>query len=80
MENQEVNKEFYTIAEFAKKLHVHINTIRRAVDNGRIQAVNIGSGKKRLYRIPKSEIERIALFNLETVIEKIIEKRAQEKK
>ena len=79
MDSLDVDKDFYTVVEFANKLGVHSNTVRKGIDRGRIQAVDVGSGNKRLFRIPKSEIERISLFSLERVVEKIIEKRAKEK-
>ena len=42
--NQE--SDFYTIIEFANKLRVHPHTIRRAIHQGRIQAIKIGIGKR----------------------------------
>ena len=69
------NKDFYSIKEFAFKLGVHSNTIRRAIKNGRIQAFMVGVGIKSIYRIPYSEINRIALFDLRELIEKMIQER-----
>lgn len=71
------NKDFYTICEFAEYLHVHHNTIRNGIKNGHIQAFRIGRGKKSSFRIAHSEISRMALFNLEEVIENLIEKRKE---
>lgn len=68
---------FYSIKEFARKLGVHTNTIRRAIKSGRIGGFKVGSGKKSIYRIPHSEIDRIALFDMEQMVEKIIEKRTK---
>lgn len=74
----EQNEEaFYTIYEFADKLKVHHNTIRRAIKSGRISAFRVGLGKKTSYRIAHSEINRIALFDLEEMIEKIIKERME---
>jgi excisionase family DNA binding protein len=67
--------DFFSIKEFASKLGVHANTIRRGIKSGRITGFRIGPGKRATYRIPKSEINRIALFDMEEMIEKIIEKR-----
>lgn len=67
--------EFLSINQFALKVQVHPNTIRRAIVRGKISAIKLCTGKKILYRIPKSELDRIALCNLEEIIEKIIEKR-----
>lgn len=52
-------------------------TIRRAIKRGRISAIKIGGNKYSCYRIAKTEIERIALFDMEQMIEKIIQKRSQ---
>jgi len=68
---------FFSIKEFSKKLGVHENTIRRSIKSGRINAFRIGSGKKSIYRIPYCEIGRMAKFDLDEYIEKIIEKRSK---
>ena len=76
MENVETHqKDFYSIKEFAFLLRIHPNTVRRGIKSGRIGAFKVGAGKKSTYRIPKAEINRIALFDLEDMIEKIIDKR-----
>lgn len=64
MDNEEI---CFTIIQFALKMSVHPNTIRRAIKNGKIQAINMGSGVKKIYRIPSSEIGRMALFDLEEI-------------
>lgn len=66
---------YYTIKEFACKLSVHEQTVRRLIKKGRLNAFRIGGGIKSGYRIPASEINRIALFDMEQLIEKIIEKK-----
>lgn len=73
----DISPAYYSIKEFAKILGVHANTIRRSIKSGRINAFKIGAGDKSIYRIPHSEIERIALFDLEHMVEKIIEKRSK---
>lgn len=70
-----MREEYLSIIEFAKKLHVHPNTIRRLIKKGRVQAVKLCTGKKCTYRIAESEVGRIAMFDLEDMIEKIIENR-----
>ncbi len=72
------DKPYFTIKEFAFRLEVHESTIRRLIKKGRLNAFRIGGGIKSGYRIPASEIERIALFDMEQVIEKIIEKKKNE--
>jgi excisionase family DNA binding protein len=72
---QNIESDFLSIKEFASKVGVHSNTVRRCIQKGKISAINMGSGKKAIYRIAKSEINRIALFDMEQMIIKIIEKR-----
>jgi excisionase family DNA binding protein len=69
---------YFSIKEFASRLGVHPNTIRRAIKSGRITAFRVGAGSKGIYRIAKTEIDRIALFDMEEMIERIIEKRRLE--
>lgn len=73
-------QEFLSIKEFASKIGVHPNTIRRAIKNGRLSACDIGTGKKHLYRICKTEIERIALLNLKNIIDEMVENRMNHEK
>lgn len=70
--------DFLSIKEFAAKVGVHPMTIRRAIKRGRITAIKIGGNKYSCYRIAKSEIERIALFDLEEIVREMVEKRMQE--
>ena len=60
---------FYTVKAFASLLMVHPSTIRRAIVSGRISAFRVGQGKKSSFRIYKSELERMAAFDLTMVIE-----------
>jgi excisionase family DNA binding protein len=69
------NEKYFSIKEFALKLNVHPNTIRRAIKSAKISALKIGSGKRSVYRIAYSEIGRMAKFDLEEYINKIIEQR-----
>lgn len=64
--------EFYTIKEFSSRLKIHPSTVRRAIKRGRIQAIKAGAGNRPLYRIPSSEIDRIALFDLREMMKKMI--------
>ena len=73
--DENVLNDFLSIKEFAFLLKVHPNTIRRAVKSGRINAFKVGYGLKATYRIARAEINRIALFDLEDMIQRIIEKR-----
>ena len=69
--------DFLSIKEFAGKIGAHSNTIRRGIKKGRISACNIGTGKKKIYRIPRTEIERIALFNLNDIVDDMVAKKMQ---
>ena len=79
MVNEGENPAFFTVQEFAKKLHVHPNTVRRAIKNGKILAFTLGAGKKPPYRIPYTEIERLMISHFEEVAEAIMLKRASHK-
>lgn len=59
---------FLTIVEFSLELKVHSNTIRKLIRSGKIFAINIGSDKKKLYRIPSSEIQRLAISDLREML------------
>ncbi len=69
------DKEYMTVKEFAAKVGLHYNTIVRSIRKGRLNAVRIGYGLKSAYRIPVSEIHRIALCDLEKLVSKIIEEK-----
>jgi excisionase family DNA binding protein len=70
-----IENEYLTVKEFASKMGLHYNTIVRAIRKGRLNAVRIGDGVKASYRIPVSEIHRIALCDLEKLVSKIIEEK-----
>jgi len=67
-ETTENHKDFYSVIEFAQKLQVHTNTIRRSIKNGRIMAFKFGTPKRSTYRIPHSEIQRLMLSDLRKCI------------
>ncbi len=64
---QELYKAFYSVKEFALKLNVHPNTIRNSIRTGRINAFKVGCGVKSNYRIPASEIQRMALIDFKKI-------------
>ncbi|MCF1193388.1 helix-turn-helix domain-containing protein [Mangrovimonas sp. AS39] len=66
-------EEYLTIKEFAGLLRVHPNTVRLSLKKGKLQCVRIGEGKRAGYRIPKSEISRVALFDLKHLIKNILD-------
>lgn len=70
-----MQNDFYSIKEFALVMRVHENTIRRAIKNGRISAIRMGSKKKSHYRIAKSEIDRLGIISLEAIVDGLLEKK-----
>lgn len=53
--------EFFTVNEFAEKLKLNPQTIRRGIRQGKFYAVRVGIGAKSHYRIPKTELERLEI-------------------
>lgn len=66
-------KSFYSIQEFAEKLSVSPDTIRRAIKNGRISAIRAGSSKRGAFRIAYSEIDRLAKIDLQGIVKRLAE-------
>lgn len=74
---QDTKKDLLSVQEFAILVSMHPNTIRRSIKNGRISAFKIGSGNRSDYRIPRSEIERMSIVDLEKIIERIVDERSK---
>ncbi len=74
------HKDFYSVKEFAKVLGVHYNTIRRMIIAKRIDAVLLNPGQRKTYRIPASEITRMAKMDLSEYIEMEVQRRLKERK
>lgn len=75
MDNRVMPDEYLSVKEFASKMKLHYNTVLRAIKTGKLNAVRIGSGKKATFRIASSEVNRIALCDLEQLVSKIIEEK-----
>jgi excisionase family DNA binding protein len=73
-----MDKDFYTIQEFADKLGFCYRTIWRAIKNGRILAFRPGSSPQSPYRIAHSEFYRMSEIDLEKLIQKEVDKRLKE--
>lgn len=71
------NCEYLSPKEFAALIGVHYNTVLRAIKSGKLGAFRIGDGKKSSFRIARSEINRIALFDMEELVSKIIERKTK---
>ena len=74
-----MDKDFYSIKEFAAKLGVSAQTIRRALKNGRIRGIRVGSTAHSTFRIPNSEIERMGVFELESIVNRIVDKKIMDR-
>jgi excisionase family DNA binding protein len=68
-----------TIEEFATITRVHPKTVKNMIKSGRLVAVSFGSGKRGTYRIQETEVARIFEMAFSDVIEKIVDRRIDEK-
>lgn len=62
-----MNEKFYTVEEFAEKLRMSAQTIRRHIRAGEIFAFKIGEGKQSSYRIRESELIRLQTVGHENI-------------
>ena len=58
-----IMKDFYTIKEFAGVLGISIRTVYRMIHSKTINAFRIGSAKQGPWRIPHTEINKLAEIN-----------------
>lgn len=63
------NKLYLSIREVSELVGMHPNTIRRAIKNGKISSIRMGEGKNASYRIPRSELDRLAVVDLKKIFE-----------
>ncbi len=59
-----MDMNFLTVEEFAKKIKMHPNSIRRSIREGHIFATRPTTGKKAPYRISESELERLHIQSM----------------
>jgi len=75
------NKDFLTLHEFCERLGIHYNTARKMIISGRLSAFKLGvGGKTSDYRIPASEVHRLAEVSLGEIVDKIVEKKINAEK
>jgi len=56
--------QFYSVKEFAKRMEMHPQSIRKGIREGKFFAVKIGSGVRPRYRIPATELERLKIASM----------------
>lgn len=71
--------EFYTVAEFAKHLRIHPNTVRKGIKKGRIQAFRVGEGLRSEFRISATEVQRISEMDMTRTIQRIVEEELEKR-
>ena len=69
------NTEFLSINQFAELIGVHPNTVRNMIKSGRLSAFRTGCSEKSSYRIAKSETQRLAIVDLDKIVNNLIEER-----
>jgi len=75
------DKPYYTMKEFCDKMGIHYNTARNMIVSGRLSAFKMGvGGKTSNYRIPSSELYRLAEVSLGEVVDKLVKKKTIQKK
>lgn len=53
------DKKVYTIEELSKILQLSTETVRRAIRDGKINVIRLGSGPKAPIRITEAEVDKI---------------------
>lgn len=73
-----MDSNYLTVKEFAAKLKVHPNTVRKYIRHNLIQSIKFMNSPKARHHIPESELYRIATFKLNDIIELEVQKRLKE--
>lgn len=50
-------KKYYTITEVSMWMNCHKNSVLKLIDEGKLKAVNLGRGKKNMWRISAEAID-----------------------
>lgn len=74
MYNHGMSTRFLTVEEFAERLNIGVQSIRRSIRAGRIHACRVSIGIKAPYRIPETEIERIQVMSYQETIKHLKDK------
>lgn len=51
-------EKFYTVKEFGALLKINIRTVNNLISSGRLKAVDVGTGKRKIWRIYDGELQR----------------------
>lgn len=68
-----IDRAFYTVKEFAYMLKVHPISVLKMIKRGQLQVLNVGTDKKKSYRIPITEVQRLTLFELRDIFSSLNE-------
>jgi len=49
---------FLTVSEVSKQLHIGVDLVVSHIDNGRLQAMNVGTKNRRSFRIKSELVDR----------------------
>lgn len=70
-------ESFLTVKQFADMVKMHPNSIYKAIRKGRLQAFRITDSRQSAWRIPESEVNRIAIKDMDVILNKIITQRSR---
>ena len=62
-----MEKEFYSVMEFADMFNVSYLLIIKAIGQGRVRAFRMTTGKRSPYRIHKSEVLRVQIDGMHEI-------------
>ena len=74
-----MQKQFLKVKEFAKLMDVSYHSVISAIKENRLNYIRIGASPKAQYRIPISELERLRAFDLDKIVDQMVEERLKER-